>query len=59
MKKEEEELKDGEVALKHLFTFECDFTVGRQVTCIDINSTNKDLIAAGYGEFDIGCTKDD
>lgn len=58
-KKEEIELKDGEVDLKPLFTFECEFTAGRQVTCIDINSKNPDLIAAGYGEFDIGCTKDD
>lgn len=53
-KKVEEELKEGEVVIKQLFTFECDFTQGRQVTCIDINSKNPDLIAAGYGEYDIG-----
>jgi len=57
-KKEEIELKDGEVDLKPLFTFECPEVAGRQVTCIDINSKNTDLIAAGYGEFDIDCSKD-
>jgi hypothetical protein len=25
---------------------------------MDINSANPDLIAAGYGEFDIDCTKE-
>ena len=57
-KKEEElEVVDNEdlniVDLTHLFKFRCDLTDGRQVSCIDINSTNKDLIAVAYGEFDI------
>jgi len=40
-----------------LFKFSCDITQGRQVSCIDINSINNDLIAASYGEFDIDCTQ--
>jgi len=57
-KEEHETLKDGEITLKELFVFECDLTQDRAVTCIDINERNQDLIAAGYGEFDIGCMKD-
>jgi len=57
-KKIEEELKDGDVRLAPLFTFACDLTENRQVTCIDINSKNPDLVAAGYGEFDIGVKHD-
>jgi hypothetical protein len=45
------------VTLKCLFKFDCDITEGRQVSCIDINSANPDLIAVAYGEFDIDCTK--
>jgi hypothetical protein len=62
-KKEEEkvdELEDKEdddaYKLIHLFKFECDLTKGRQVSCIDINSINNELIAVSYGEFDIDCT---
>jgi len=46
------------VTLKPLFTFECDVTERRQVSCMDINIANPDLIAVGYGEFDINCTDD-
>jgi len=61
-KKEEEDLekeKEDEhaVTLKHLFKFEFDITEGRQVSCMDINEANPDLVAVGYGEFDIDCTK--
>jgi hypothetical protein len=60
-KDEEENEKDKEdenaVTLKHLFKFEFDITEGRQVSCMDINDANPDLIAVGYGEFDIDCTK--
>ena len=57
-KKEEDlEINDNEdqnkVDLTHLFKFRCDLTDGRQGRCIDINSTNKDLIACAYGEYDI------
>lgn len=46
--------------IKPLFTFErSDLTEGRQITCIDINSANPDLIAVGYGEYDIACTHED
>lgn len=65
LKKEKEE-KDEEgdkekeeepaVNLKPLFKFECDVTENRQVSCMDINSANPDLVAVGYGEFDIDCT---
>jgi len=46
-----------EVSLSHLFKFKCDITDGRQVSCMDINVANPDLIAVSYGEFDIDCTK--
>jgi hypothetical protein len=56
---EEEELKEGVVLLKPLFTFECvSLTENRQITCIDINIANPDLIAVGYGEYDISCIDD-
>lgn len=65
-KKEEEEKKEGEeedkdpkkISVKSLFTFECDITAGRQVSCIDISEANPDLIAVGYGEYDISCVDD-
>jgi hypothetical protein len=57
-KKDEDEMKEGQVALKPLFTFECDIVEGRQVSCIDINSANPDLVAVGYGEYDINCIDD-
>jgi WD40 repeat protein len=44
---------DNETSLKSLFKFECDVTEGRQVSGIDINSVNPDLIAVSYGEYDI------
>lgn len=56
---EEEEVKEGTCAIKPLFTFECaDLTENRQITCIDINSANQDLVAVGYGEYDISCIDD-
>ena len=56
-KQEEEGEKEGAVTIKSLFTFEIDdLTEGRQVTCIDVNTANPDLIAVGYGEYDINCT---
>lgn len=45
------------MTLKPLFKFECDITEGRQVSCMDINVANPDLVAVAYGEFDIDCTK--
>lgn len=55
-KDNKEEAKDA-VSLKPLFKFQFDITEGRQVSCIDINIANPDLIAVGYGEYDIDCTK--
>ena len=48
----------NKVSLKHLFKFKCDITDGRQVSCMDINSVNNDLIAVGYGEYDIVVYRD-
>lgn len=45
------------VNLKPLFKFECNITDGRQVSAIDINAVNSDLVAVAYGEYDIDCTK--
>lgn len=50
--------KDDKVTFKSLFFFECDVTEGRQVSCMDINELNPDLIAVGYGEYDINCVDD-
>lgn len=55
MEKEKED--ENAVRLKHLFKFEFDMTEKRQVSCIDVNEANPDLIAVAYGEFDIDCTK--
>jgi len=61
-KKKEEEKKDEEDVqeedpnawtVTHLFKFKCDYTDGRQISCMDINTVNDDLIAVGYGEYDI------
>lgn len=57
-KKDEEEVKEDTVTLEPLFTFECPETEGRMVSSIDINVQNPDLIAVGYGEYDINCTDD-
>ena len=57
-KKEDEEVKEGKITLEHLFTFEFAETAGRMVSSIDINVQNPDLIAVGYGEYDINCTDD-
>ena len=49
--------ENDEFSLTHLFKFRCDITDGRQVSCMDINVANPDLIAVGYGEYDIDCTQ--
>lgn len=53
----DENVEEEKYSLKHLFKFRCDVTDGRQVSCMDINSANPDLIAVGYGEYDIDCTQ--
>jgi hypothetical protein len=52
----EKEEDDDSYHLIPLFKFKCDITNGRQVSSIDINTINNDLIAVSYGEFDIDCT---
>ena len=59
-KPEEDEVKieeSDDVSISHLFKFRCPVTDGRQITSIDVNSANVDLIAVSYGEYDIDCTK--
>ena len=56
--KKEEEDEEGaqdkedseEVKLRHLFKFSCDITEGRNVSCMDFNIANSDLLGVGYGE---------
>jgi WD40 repeat protein len=57
-KEGEDEVKEDKIGIKHLFTFDCDITAGYQVSCIDINEANPDLIAVSYGAYDISCTDD-
>ena len=40
-----------------MFKFGCDVTDGRQVSCMDFNEANPDLLAVAYGEFDMDSTK--
>ncbi|XP_072540329.1 dynein axonemal intermediate chain 4 [Salminus brasiliensis] len=39
-------------ALRHLWAFSCELTMGRSVSCMVWNKTNPDLLAVGYGQFD-------
>ncbi|CAI2382805.1 unnamed protein product [Moneuplotes crassus] len=41
------------IRLKPLFTFECDFTKDMNITCMDFNKANPDLLAVAYGEYDM------
>lgn len=52
---EEDDLSDEKdpIRLKPLFRFECDFTKDRNITCMDFNKMNHDLLAVGYGEYDM------
>jgi len=45
-----------DIRLNLLFKFECDFTKDRNITCMDFNKTNPDLLAVAYGEFDMNET---
>lgn len=55
---EEDEYKDEKdpIRVKPLFKFECDFTKNRNITCMDFNKTNPDLLAVAYGEYDMNKT---
>lgn len=55
---DEEEITDEKdpIRLKPLFKFECDFTKDRNITCMDFNKTNPDLLAVAYGEYDMNRT---
>ncbi|XP_066521592.1 dynein axonemal intermediate chain 4 [Hoplias malabaricus] len=39
-------------ALKRLWAFSCEFTMGRNVSSMAWNKKNPDLLAVGYGQFD-------
>lgn len=63
---EEEESEDEEelakndpegIRLKPLFKFQCDITDDRNITCMDFNKTNPDLLAVAYGEYDMNKTE--
>ncbi|XP_051753182.1 dynein axonemal intermediate chain 4 isoform X2 [Ctenopharyngodon idella] len=38
--------------LEHLWAFECELTMGRNVSCMTWNKKNPDLLAVGYGQLD-------
>ncbi|XP_069367195.1 dynein axonemal intermediate chain 4 isoform X2 [Paralichthys olivaceus] len=42
----------GSPALQHLWTFSCELSIGRSVSCMAWNKKNPDLLAVGYGELD-------
>ncbi|XP_061678445.1 dynein axonemal intermediate chain 4 isoform X2 [Syngnathoides biaculeatus] len=53
-KEEEEEEEEEEAAdpsLELLWTFTCELTRGRNITCLTWNKQNSDLLAVGYGDF--------
>lgn len=59
---EEEESEDEEelarndpeaIRLKPLFKFQCEITDNRNITCMDFNKANPDLLAVAYGEYDM------
>ena len=51
--KDELEEEQSAIRLEHLFKFECDITEGRNISGMDLNSVNPDLLAVSYGEFDM------
>jgi WD40 repeat protein len=55
---DEDEMTDEKdpIRLKPLFKFECEFTRDRNITCMDFNKTNPDLLAVAYGEYDMNRT---
>ena len=38
--------------LNHLWSFKCELTYGKNVTCIVCNPEVPDLVAVAYGEYD-------
>jgi len=56
-KQEEEEFNPDKINLKPLFKFTCDKVEGRNISCMDFNTANPDLLAVGYGEFDMDNTE--
>ncbi len=46
-----EKLQNQELGIKHLFDYGFDITEGRNVSCMDWNSINTDLLAVSYGEY--------
>ncbi|XP_062854134.1 dynein axonemal intermediate chain 4 [Trichomycterus rosablanca] len=53
--REENEVQEDDPlgpALERLWTFGCELTTGRNVSCMSWNEKNPDLLAVGYGQFD-------
>lgn len=56
---EEAALEEGDsVRLKSLFKFQYNRTEGRNVSSMDLNTVNHDLLAVTYGEYEIDCPND-
>lgn len=51
---EKSEIASSNPALSFLWTFSCEETKGRNVSGMDWNKTNSDILATSYGEFDFG-----
>jgi len=55
-------VKEGEVneedlpAIKTVWKYTCDATMGKSVTCMAWNKKNRDILGAGYGNFEFGAT---
>jgi WD40 repeat protein len=44
--------------LEKLWSFQCDLTKGRTISCMAWNKVNKDLLAVSYGQFDFTNQRD-
>ncbi|XP_061533871.1 dynein axonemal intermediate chain 4 [Phycodurus eques] len=53
---EEEEEEAADPSLELLWTFSCELSKGRNITCMAWNKKNSDLLAVGYGDFCPGRT---
>ena len=46
------EAAGGHPSIERLWGFECETSAGRNISCVEWNPENKDMLAVGYGEFD-------
>ncbi|XP_034540734.1 WD repeat-containing protein 78 [Notolabrus celidotus] len=54
---EECEESSSSPTLEPLWSFSCELTRGRNVTCMALNKENPDLLAVGYGDLNCLCQK--